>query len=160
MEGVIYCMESSQKLWQEVPPVFIIVPLLHLGRLIWRALISFILHCHFLCSFPIMLDTTDSLLGLPNSHIQHTSSCNREQSSLAFNGTVTRTVLFTTSTPRLYSFSIATGFKLNRSNSTSLKKCSIFFNLFKLLGYSNFFFHQWERPPVLNKTFRPLAKSG
>lgn len=30
----------------KVSPIFITVSLLHLGRQIWRALISFIFHCH------------------------------------------------------------------------------------------------------------------
>lgn len=119
----------------------------------------------FLPHPPIMPDMTDSQLGLPKNQIQHTPPCNCEKSSLLFTGTVTHTALSTASKPRLYSFSLATGFKLNRSKGTFLKKSFIFFNLFKSLDYSNFLFtsgkrHQCGKPPTLNKTFRPLAETG
>lgn len=63
---------------------------------------------------PHHVDMTDSLLGLPNSQLQHTLPCNHEKYSLPLNRTVTRTALSTASKPRLYSFSLATGFKLNK----------------------------------------------
>ena len=164
-------MESSQKLqWKASPSS--IMRLLHLGCLIWRMLISCIYHCHpwqkldikapFSSSSPtpIMWDMKDSQLGLPNSQIQHTLPCNCEKYSLPFIGTVTRTALSTASKPRLYSFSLATGFKLNRSKGTFLKKCSIFFNLFKLLDYSNFLSTSGKSHQHWIKTFRPPAKSG
>lgn len=164
-------MESSQKPQCKVSPVFIAVPLLHSGLLIWKARISFIfslplaigVECQSPIFFPhppTMLDMTDSLLGLPNSQIQHTPPCNREKYSLPFNGTVTRTALSTASKPRLYSFSFAIGFQLNRIKGTCLKSYSIFFNLFQLLSYLNFSFHQWEKLPVLNKTLRAPGKIG
>lgn len=74
-KGATDCSESSQKLRWKAPPIFITVPLPHSGRLIWRAFISFIsslpsatgVGCQSRIFFPrppILLDMTDSLLGL------------------------------------------------------------------------------------------------
>lgn len=123
--------------------------LLHSGCLIWRVLISFIYHhCR---QHELDVKAPYSFLLLPSSETwlihcwpgsqadPRTPPCNPEQRSCPFKGAVTRLHYQQPQTKSLFVFS-ATGFKLRRSKGTFLKKCSIFFNLFKLLTYSNLLF--------------------
>lgn len=171
MEEVAHCTENSQTLWREISPIFITMPLrstwapdsegaylLHLSLLsatrAWCQ--SFIFFPHP----PIMPDMTDSLLGLPNSQMHTLYLVIVKNTLLTSKRAVACSALSTASKPRFYSFSFATGFKQSKKQGTFLKKCSIFFNLLKLLSYSNFLFTSGKKSPVLNKILGPLVDSG